>query len=84
MTDDDTPCTCGANLSALVAKMRRPEVHVHPDALQRIGVATGAILDAETERLTMLVRPNGVAIIADPDVQPGEVLVVDGGAPDLG
>jgi hypothetical protein len=64
-------------LTAAAAKMRRPEIHMHPDAVQQLGIANGAIADEDTEQLVEWMQPSGIAIVADESVEPGHMWLVD-------
>lgn len=64
-------------LAAVAAKMRRPEIRMHPDAVQALGIANGCIADEDEEQLVEWVRPDGIAIIADASVEPGHMWLVD-------
>lgn len=67
-------------LAEAAAKMRRPEIRMHPDDVQALGVANGCVADADEEQLVELMRPDGIAIVADESVEPGYMWLVDGAA----
>lgn len=64
-------------LAEAAAKMRRPEIRMHPDAVQALGIANGAIGDADEEQLVEWSLPSGIAIVADESVEPGRMWLVD-------
>jgi hypothetical protein len=64
-------------IAEAAAKMRRPEIHMHPDAVQQLGIANGAIADEDTEQLVEWMQPSGIAIVADESVEPGHMWLVD-------